>query len=128
MPKNQEAVNLLRQFADFSGTGIRGIARMRNLQSQAQELIGLIDKKPKTRTATGWLADELRKHNDKVFTGPELNALFEKISLDNLTKVLPYFSWHDLREQALDAKWVVVVPGVAAVRIAVPPASRRKTT
>ena len=104
---------------------------MKRLQKDALELLAKVDKakQPKTRTAKGWLADELRKFNGEVVDATGLNEMFQQISLNNMTKVLPYFSWHDLREWAVKGKWIEQLegPGVR-LRIDVPPPSVRKKT
>lgn len=40
---NQQAVELLRQFATFSSSGLRGVVRMRRMQGDAVALIRKID-------------------------------------------------------------------------------------
>lgn len=96
---------------------------MRRLQEQGRVLLARIDKKaPASLIARGWLAKELRKHNGRVLDQTHVNELFEKIALDNLEKVLPYFSWADLREQALERGWIEQVGHSPVIlRIAVPP-------
>ena len=39
MTNNQKAVQLLREFANFSSTGFRGVVRMKRLQEEARELL-----------------------------------------------------------------------------------------
>ena len=45
MSLKNEAVELLRQFADFNGAGIRGVVRMKRLQEDAKSLLEKLDRK-----------------------------------------------------------------------------------
>lgn len=45
MTDKQKAVDLLREFANHRGGGIRGVVRMLVLRTKAQELLARIDRK-----------------------------------------------------------------------------------
>lgn len=128
----QQAIEMLREFATHQGTGFRGIIRMKRMQADAVALLAKIDKakaKPRKKqtfgfsalSTTGWFAEALRKHNGEVVDVAGFNEIFKEISLNNLAKVLPEFSWVDLREWALEMKWFAEI-GPGKIRIKVPKA------